>query len=143
MTADPFDLERFVRAQTPVMAQVLAELESGRKRTHWMWFVFPQLAGLGGSAMARLYAIASLAEARAYLAHPVLGARLKACVSAALASGEHDPRALFGTPDDLKFRSCLTLFAHAAENEPLFREALRVFYGGNEDPATLRLLTNR
>jgi uncharacterized protein (DUF1810 family) len=143
MTTDPFDLERFVQAQAPAITAALSELASGRKRTHWMWFVFPQLAGLGGSAMAKLYAIGSLAEARTYLAHPVLGARLKACVAAALASGERDPHALFGSPDDLKFRSCLTLFAHAAESEPLFREALRVFYDGKEDPATLRLLTNR
>ncbi len=135
-----FDLERFVAAQEPVYARVAAELRAGRKRTHWMWFVFPQVAGLGFSAMAQRYAISSLAEARAYLAHPVLGPRLRACVALVLAAPERDAHAIFGTPDDLKFRSSLTLFAHAAPEERVFREALDAFYGGVEDAATVAKL---
>jgi uncharacterized protein (DUF1810 family) len=140
MTAKNHDLQRFLDAQAPVIAAALAELQAGRKRTHWMWFVFPQIAGLGFSAMAQRYAIGSRAEAEAYLAHPILGARLKECVSTAMASGVRDAHALFGSPDDLKFRSSLTLFAEVAPAEPVFAEALAVFFGGARDPATLERL---
>ncbi len=136
---DPFDLARFVAAQSPVLDQVLAELRDGRKRTHWMWFVFPQLAGLGHSAMACRYAIASLAEARAYLAHPVLGTRLETC--AALVNGLQGRSALdvFGTPDDAKFRSSLTLFKHAG-GKAVFEAALFKYFAGEEDLATVERL---
>jgi uncharacterized protein (DUF1810 family) len=137
---DPHDLDRFVRAQADSHAQALAELRGGRKRSHWMWFVFPQIAGLGSSAMAQRYALASLAEARAYLAHPILGPRLIACTEAALASTESSARALFGSPDDRKFQSSMTLFAEAAPEEARFASALARFYGGTRDPLTLAKL---
>jgi uncharacterized protein (DUF1810 family) len=137
---DPFELARFVRAQAPVYDDVLAELRAARKRTHWMWFVFPQLAGLGFSATAQQYAIASLDEARAYLAHPVLGPRLRECSALVLAAPEPDAHRLFGSPDDLKFRSCMTLFGRAAPQEPVFTECLDRFFGGEGDPHTLALL---
>ncbi len=144
MTADdPFDLQRFVDAQAPVMAQVLAELRAGAKRTHWMWFVFPQVAGLGSSAMAQRYAIRSPAEASAYLAHPVLGARLRACVQAVLALDGRTARQIFGPPDDMKFHSSLTLFARAAADAAdaaAFRQALEKYFGGRPDAATLARL---
>jgi uncharacterized protein (DUF1810 family) len=137
---DPFELARFVRAQARVYDDVLAELRAARKRTHWMWFVFPQLAGLGFSAMAQQYAIASLEEARAYLAHPVLGPRLRECCALALAAPEPDAHHLFGSPDDLKFRSCMTLFARAAPQETAFAACLDRFFGGQADPRTVALL---
>jgi uncharacterized protein (DUF1810 family) len=140
MSAETHDLQRFLDAQTPVIETALAELRSGRKRTHWMWFVFPQIAGLGFSAMAQRYAIGSRDEAAAYLKHPILGARLLTCVAAALASGERNPHALFGSPDDLKFRSSLTLFAAVAPEEPIFAEALAAFFAGARDSATLERL---
>jgi uncharacterized protein (DUF1810 family) len=140
MTADdPFDLQRFVEAQAPVMARVLDELRAGGKRTHWMWFVFPQVAGLGSSAMAVRYEIRSLAEARAYLAHPMLGPRLRDCTQAVLAVEGRDARQIFGVPDDMKFRSSMTLFA-AASDEALFRQALEKYFGGDPDAATLARL---
>jgi len=143
---DDFDLGRFLEAQDAregaetVYERALAELTAGTKRSHWMWFVFPQLAGLGSSAMARSYAIGSRTEARAYLDHPVLGPRLAACVAAVLAVEGRSAHAIFGSPDDLKFRSSLTLFAHAAEDPAEFRSALEKYYGGAEDPASLRIL---
>jgi uncharacterized protein (DUF1810 family) len=137
---DRFELARFVRAQAPVYEDVLAELRAGRKRTHWMWFVFPQLAGLGASAMARQYALGSLDEARAYVAHPVLGPRLRDCAALVLAAPEADAHRIFGSPDDLKFRSCLTLFARAAPQEPVFRRGLDRFFGAAPDPRTIALL---
>jgi uncharacterized protein (DUF1810 family) len=143
MSDDPFDLERFVAAQMPVMALVRAELAAGRKRSHWMWFVFPQLAGLGFSAMAATYAIASLDEARAYLAHPVLGPRLVDCTRLVLAAEGGDAHAIFGSPDDLKFRSSMTLFALAAPDERAFVEALAKFFGGKADAKTLLLLNEQ
>jgi uncharacterized protein (DUF1810 family) len=138
--ADPFDLERFVAAQDAVMANVRAELAAGAKRSHWMWFVFPQAAGLGFSVMAERYAIRSRAEARAYLAHPLLGPRLRECTGLVLDVKNRDAHAIFGSPDDLKFRSSMTLFALAAPDEDLFRTALDRFYGGAMDPATLAQL---
>jgi uncharacterized protein (DUF1810 family) len=135
MTGDPFDLNRFVAAQAPVIDRVRDELRSGRKTSHWMWFVFPQIAGLGFSAMSQRYAISSLKEARAYLAHPVLGPRLAECVALVLAAREHTAHAIFGSPDDLKFRSCMTLFARASGGG-IFDEALQVFFNGEADEAT-------
>ena len=134
------DLHRFVAAQDGVVEQVLQELRAGRKRTHWMWFVFPQLAGLGSSPTALHFAIRSLDEARAYLAHPVLGPRLRECCEALLAAPTADAHAIFGSPDDLKLRSCLTLFSAAAPGERLFLDVLDRFYGATPDPRTLRLL---
>jgi uncharacterized protein (DUF1810 family) len=140
---DTFQLQRFVEAQARNYADALAELRRGRKTSHWMWYVFPQIAGLGSSAMARNYAIGSLEEARAYLAHPVLGPRLRECVEASLAIEGRSAREVFGSPDDLKFRSSLTLFAEAASDESLFREALVKYFAGEADPSTLRLLGAR
>jgi uncharacterized protein (DUF1810 family) len=126
--SDPFDLERFVVAQRASLA-FLDELRAGRKTSHWMWFVFPQLEGLGSSVTARRYAIRSLDEARAYLAHPVLGPRLRECVAIISALAENDPVRIFGTIDAMKLRSSLSLFRDAAPDEPVFVEALRKFYG--------------
>ena len=137
---DPFHLARFLAAQSSVFGQVLAELGAGRKRTHWMWFVFPQIAGLGHSTMARRYEIASLAEARAYLAHPVLGSRLEACAALANAVQEKSALDVFGTPDDAKFRSSMTLFKHAG-GAAVFDEALVKYFAGLEDKLTVGLLS--
>ncbi len=137
---DPFDLQRFVDAQAGVHQTALAELKAGRKRSHWMWFVFPQVAGLGFSPMAQAYAISGLEEARAYLAHPLLGARLLACTVAVNALEGRSAHDIFGSPDDLKFRSSMTLFARAAPDEPAFRGALAKYYGGQEDPQTVARL---
>ncbi len=136
----PFDLQRFLDAQAPVWDTVRAELAAGRKRTHWMWFVFPQLAPLGRSATARFYGIAGASEARAYWAHPVLGARLQACC--ALLAGLHGRSAVevFGEVDALKLRSCLTLFDAVAPGQPLLLACLQHTCDGQRDPATLRLL---
>ncbi|MBS0374400.1 MAG: DUF1810 domain-containing protein [Proteobacteria bacterium] len=136
---DEHGLDRFVAAQAAVYETAVTELARGRKRSHWMWFVFPQLAGLGSSPTARQYAIRSLAEARAYLAHPLLGARLRACTQLALDSGAADAAEIFAPPDDLKFRSSMTLFALADPAEPLFRAALTALCGG-EDARTRALL---
>jgi uncharacterized protein (DUF1810 family) len=137
---DPFDLQRFVTAQAQLIDTVRAELARGRKASHWMWFVFPQIKGLGFSAMAQRYAIASLDEARAYAAHPVLGPRLKECTELALAAAPRSAHEIFGAPDDLKFHSSMTLFAHAAPDEPAYRRALAQFFAGREDAATLERL---
>ena len=132
-------LDRFLTAQAPVFDQVLAELRAGRKRRHWMWFVFPQLRGLGMSPTAEFFGIASVEEARAYLAHPLLGPRLRTCCALMLQVPERSAHEILGSPDDLKFRSCLTLFSLADPAEPLFREGLERFYGGLPDPRTLAL----
>jgi uncharacterized protein (DUF1810 family) len=137
---DVFDLDRFVRAQDTVMAQVRRELGEGRKRSHWMWFVFPQLRGLGRSATARHYGIGSLAEARAYLAHPVLGPRLVECAGLANRVEGRSVHEIFGSPDDLKFQSSMTLFASADPEAPVFREALAKHFGGAPDAQTLEKL---
>jgi uncharacterized protein (DUF1810 family) len=139
MAADPFDLERFVAAQAPVIDAVRGELRRGRKTSHWMWFVFPQLADLGHSAMARRYGLASMAEARAYLAHPVLGPRLQECCGLLLQLPDDDIEDILGHPDDLKFRSCLTLFIAARPAEEVFRQCLEKFYGGAPDERTVVL----
>jgi uncharacterized protein (DUF1810 family) len=137
---DNFNLERFVEAQAPVYARVLDELRAGRKQTHWIWFIFPQIAGLGHSAMAQRYAIASRQEAVAYLAHPVLSARLRECtelVDAVEGRSVHD---IFGHPDDMKFHSSITLFAEASGGAAPFTAALEKYFGGTRDDATLTRL---
>lgn len=138
--SDVFELQRFVDAQARNYDLALAELRAGRKDSHWMWYVFPQIAGLGVSAMAQTYAIGSLAEARAYLAHPVLGVRLLECVAAVVAVKGRSAREIFGGPDDMKLRSSLTLFARAAPGGTLFRRALDLYFDGEPDPRTLEIL---
>ena len=138
--ADPFDLDRFVEAQDPVFDRVVAELRAGEKATHWMWFVFPQLRGLGHSAMAMRYGIAGTAEGTAYLAHPILGARLEEVTQLVLDVHEKRIEQVFPHPDDLKFYSCMTLFAGIAPAGSVFEQALGRFYGGVGDPATLARL---
>ncbi|MEJ7932457.1 DUF1810 domain-containing protein [Ramlibacter sp. AN1015] len=137
-TPDPFHLDRFVDAQEPLWDQVLEELRAGHKQSHWMWFVFPQLATLGRSTMARHFGLSGLDEARAYLAHPLLGARLRDACRLLLLPGRSDAAAIFGTTDALKLRSCLSLFDAAAPREPLFAECLGRYYAGKPDPLTLR-----
>ncbi len=137
---DPFDLQRFIQAQDGAWERALAELTAGSKRSHWMWFVFPQIAGLGSSAMARRYAIGGLDEARAYQAHPVLAPRLLACTAAMNGHEGSSARAILGQPDDMKFRSSMTLFNAADPAEPAFGVALERFFGGERDRATLERL---
>ena len=137
---EPFDLDRFVQAQAPVMTQVRRELAEGQKRSHWMWFVFPQLRGLGHSAMAQRYGIASLAEARAYLDHPVLGPRLVECTDMVNRVEGRSAHQILGSPDDLKFHSAMTLFAAARPEEPAFRVALDKYFAGLRDRQTLERL---
>lgn len=139
-SVDPFDLTRFRVAQARVFEDVLAELRAARKRSHWMWFVFPQIAGLGRSDTAKRFAIGSLEEAKAYLADPVLGARLRQCTQIVLDAPGATAFEIFGTPDDLKFRSSMTLFAKAAPEVSIFREALRKYFDGKEDEATIELI---
>lgn len=138
--SDPFQLNRFLKAQAPDYAQALAELRQGRKRSHWMWYIFPQLAGLGRSATAQYYAIQNLDEARAYLDHPVLGPRLVECCATLLALPGHSARAILGTPDDLKLRSCATLFARVAPAGSVFERLLDHYFEGRPDELTRRLL---
>jgi uncharacterized protein (DUF1810 family) len=135
--SDPFDLQRFVEAQEPVIARVQAELRQGRKQSHWIWFVFPQIAGLGHSPMARKYAISSLGEAEAYARHPVLGPRLTECTQLVNRVEGRAIADILGYPDDLKFRSSMTLFARAAPDNPIFAEALAKYFDGLADPETL------
>jgi uncharacterized protein (DUF1810 family) len=133
-------LDRFVEAQAPVYGDVVAELGAGRKASHWRWFVFPQLTALGRSSTAVRYGIENLDEARAYLAHPLLGARLVECTRLVNAVSGRSAHEIFGSPDDLKFRSSMTLFARADPGQPAFREALANYYGGIEDALTVALL---
>jgi uncharacterized protein (DUF1810 family) len=142
MTADPFDLQRFVAAQAGSYDAALAEIRRGAKRSHWMWFVFPQIAGLGRSDMARRYAIGSIEEARAYLAHPLLGTRYRACVSALQDLTGGSAEGVFGPVDAVKLRSSLTLF-EAAAPEPLFAAAIERWFGGERDAATLAILARQ
>jgi uncharacterized protein (DUF1810 family) len=135
-----YDLERFVAAQRDVYDTALLELRAGRKRSHWMWFIFPQIAGLGRSDMARRYAIASADEAAAYLAHPLLGARLRECAAAVLMHEDLDVDTIFGEPDNMKFHSSMTLFADVAPDEALFQDCLDRFFDGQMDEATLERL---
>jgi len=138
--SDPFDLERFVAAQAGSFADALAELEAGRKRSHWMWFVFPQMAGLGRSETARFFGIRSADEARAYLAHTVLGPRLHQCCTALLRHRDKSAEAILGGIDALKLRSSMTLFEAVADDPTPFAAVLDAFYGGRRDSLTLELL---
>ena len=137
---DPHDLQRFVDAQDPVYHDVRLELAAGSKRSHWMWFIFPQMKDLGRSATARHYGIASRAEAEAYWRHAVLGPRLKECAGLVLAVQGRTALQIMGTPDDVKLRSCMTLFAEAAPQEPVFRQVIEKYFGGERDDKTLALL---
>jgi uncharacterized protein (DUF1810 family) len=138
---EPFNLERFVTAQAPVFATVIDELKSGRKRSHWMWFVFPQLRSLGRSPTAQFYGIGSVEEARAYLDHPVLGPRLELCTRTVLQVKDRSVHDIFGSPDDMKFHSSMTLFGVAAPDpSSLFQQALDRCWAGAPDEQTLRLL---
>lgn len=132
-----YDLERFVHAQNPIYSGVLQELRSGRKTGHWIWFIFPQIQGLGFSATSRRYAIGSLQEAAAYLNHATLGPRLRECTQTVLDIEGKSLAQIFGSPDDMKFRSSMTLFAHAGADEPLFQKALDKYCGSQYDPLTL------
>jgi uncharacterized protein (DUF1810 family) len=140
---DPFKLERFVEAQNGVYGRVCEELRAGEKQSHWMWFIFPQLQGLGSSEMAIRYAIASIEEAHAYLEHPTLGARLRECTALVFAIKGRTAEEIFGYPDNLKFHSSVTLFAQSAtisEEDLVFSQALDKYFSGKEDPATMQRL---
>ena len=137
---DPYDLGRFVQAQERNYAEALAEIRRGEKRTHWMWYVFPQFAGLGFSSTSKLYAIKSIDEAKAYLSHPVLGPRLMECAEAALKIEGRSAREIFGSPDDLKLKSCATLFASMLPPDSVFERVLEKYYAGEKDAKTLGLI---
>jgi uncharacterized protein (DUF1810 family) len=137
---DPFNLQRFVEAQEGVYPRVLDELRRGRKASHWMWFIFPQIRGLGHSAMAQRHAISGRDEAAAYLEHPALGPRLRECTQLVNALGGGTAHAIFGSPDDLKFRSCMTLFASVAADNGIFKDALDKYFSGEPDARTLEIL---
>lgn len=137
---DPYDLARFVDAQADCYADAVAELRSGKKRTHWMWFVLPQVKGLGSSAISERYGITGLDEARAYAAHPVLGPRLVECAEALLTVRDRSVHEILGSPDDLKLRSCATLFKRVSTPGSVFAKLLGKYFGGEEDPATVRTL---
>ena len=139
-SGDPYNLQRFVEAQDPVIDEVKEELRSGRKRTHWMWYIFPQMEGLGRSQMAQRYAITSGDEAEAYLAHPVLGPRLRECTEIANTVEGRSTNDIFGSPDDLKFRSSMTLFDAVADDPTPFGTALKRYYDSEPDTKTLELL---
>ena len=137
---DPYNLQRFTDAQEPILERVEAELLAGHKQSHWMWFIFPQIAGLGNSDFSRKYAIATLAEATAYLHHPPLGDRLRECTRVVNAIERRTAAQIFGAPDELKFRSSMTLFVHATPDHQVFIDALQKYFGGVLDPATLERL---
>ena len=139
-TNDPYDLRRFVQAQEDDYEQALSEIRSGRKLSHWMWYVFPQFEGLGFSSMSQRYAIKSIGEATAYLAHPILGPRLVACAEAALRIEGRTAREIFGSPDDMKLKSCATLFACVSPAGSVFHQLLNKYFQGNRDDKTLELL---
>ncbi len=136
-SSDPYNLERFVAAQAPVFNRVLAELQAGAKTSHWMWFIFPQITGLGRSPTAVEYAISGIDEARAYLQHPLLGPRLKECTQSVLQVKGLSAEDIFGSPDDMKFRSSLTLFAQVSIDDDIFSRALKKYFNGVPDPLTL------
>jgi uncharacterized protein (DUF1810 family) len=140
-SGDPYDLRRFVDAQSSTYAQALTELKAGRKRSHWMWFIFPQLRGLGHSSTAERYAIRSLAEAEAYLRHPILGPRLAECAEAVLGVEKRAAREIFGSPDDLKLRSSATLFARVSSPGSVFQRIIDRYFGGEPDHRTLDLIS--
>ena len=137
---DRFQLRRFVDAQEPVYETVLSELRAGRKRSHWMWFIFPQISGLAHSVTSQTFAVSSLAEAAAYLAHPILGPRLRECAALVASIEARSVHEIFDYPDDLKFHSSMTLFADAAPREPVFAACLQKYFGGQRDPRTLARL---
>lgn len=139
---DPHDLNRFVQAQAMDYDQALCEIRAGRKRSHWMWYIFPQFVGLGFSSTSRRYAIKSIAEAEAYLNHPVLGARLLECCEAVVGVNERSAYDIFGSPDDMKLRSCATLFARVSAPGSVFERLLRKYYEGMPDKRTLHLIDN-
>ena len=141
--ADPYNLHRFLDAQERVYDTVLNELRAGRKSSHWIWFIFPQIAGLGHSSMAQRFAITSLDEAKAYLQHPVLGPRLRACTQLVLDVEGRSAEEIFGYPDHLKFRSCMTLFLTAATDNRLFKDALLTYFDGKPDQLTIDILTQQ
>jgi uncharacterized protein (DUF1810 family) len=136
---DPYDLQRFVDAQEHVYERALSEIKSGRKRSHWMWFIFPQIDGLGASSMSKRYAIRSIAEAKAYLDHPLLGPRLLESAEAALAVQTSSALELFGSPDDMKLRSCATLFASVSSEDSVFSQLINKYFDGKPDDRTLQL----
>ncbi|MNN66492.1 hypothetical protein D3C81_1820740 [compost metagenome] len=140
---DAFNLQRFIQAQDPVFDRVQAELNAGHKRSHWMWFIFPQFAGLGGSEMSRHFAIRSREEAQAYLQHPLLGARLRTCTLEVLNIPQRSVAGIFGHPDDLKFHSSMTLFAQVAAADSLFHQALNQYFHGILDAWTLELMDSK
>jgi uncharacterized protein (DUF1810 family) len=135
--ADPYNLQRFVDAQAPTYEHALAELQAGKKQSHWMWFIFPQLAGLGHSTNAQLYGITGLDEANAFITHPILGPRLHACTNALLAWQSRSAREILGSPDDTKLCSCMTLFATLTHEPNVFSQVLEHFFNGHADPLTL------
>jgi len=137
---DPFDLDRFLSAQASVYGQVLTELRAGQKRSHWIWFIFPQMKGLGSSSHAHFYGIGSLEEAAAYWRHPVLGSRLQECTRLVNQVEKRTIEQILGYPDDLKFRSSMTLFSHASEGADVFTHALDKYFAGQPDPVTIELL---
>lgn len=139
---DSCDLQRFVDAQNPVVDVVKRELRTGRKRSHWMWYIFPQMEGLGRSEMAQRYAISSRGEAEAYLSHPILAPRLRECTELVNEINGRSTNEIFGTPDDLKFRSSMTLFEVVADDPDPFRDALDQYFDGDLDPKTLELLAD-
>ena len=142
MNDDPYDLDRFVQAQATNYSQALSELRAGEKRSHWMWYVFPQIEGLGQSAMSRRYSIKSAAESRAYLTHPVLGSRLRECFAAVCNITGRSAHEIFGSPDDMKLRSCATLFG-AVSDDDIFAQVLKKYFHGDRDQETLRRLGDR
>jgi uncharacterized protein (DUF1810 family) len=139
-TEDPFDLQRFVEAQRAVYERARDELAAGRKRSHWMWFIFPQIEGLGSSVMSRRFAIASREEAGAYLTHPLLGRRLRECTQLVTGIEGHSIHEIFGSPDDMKFQSSMTLFSEVTDDNADFRAALEKYFAGKPDAATLARL---
>jgi len=140
---DPYDLQRFVDAQEHVYERALSEIKSGQKRSHWMWFIFPQVEGLGASSMSRRYAIRSAPEAKAYLAHPLLGPRLLESAEAALAVQTSSALELFGSPDDMKLRSCATLFASVSSEDSVFNQLINKYFDGKPDDRTLQLIAKK
>lgn len=137
---DPYNLQRFVTAQSDCYEQVSAELSEGHKQSHWMWFIFPQLRGLGHSVMSRMYSISSLQEAEAYLEHPILGSRLRHCTQLVMAIESRSIEEIFGSPDDAKFRSSMSLFAHTAAENKIFKDALQKYFAGKPDRLTIERL---
>ena len=140
-TADPYDLNRFVQAQEEVYKQALSEIESHEKQSHWMWYIFPQLDGLAFSPTSKKYSIKTVAEAKAYLAHNILGPRLLECANAVVRIDGLSAEEIFGSPDDLKLRSCATLFAHVSPQDSVFEQLIEKFYRGNQDFNTCQLLS--